>query len=124
MKIKAIIGGVIVIGLIALAAFTLSSTMTPYVSIHEAKLSGSQCQVKGEVVPGSAVYDMEKEVFRFKLMDENNEVIDVVHNGVKPGNFDQATEVVVVGKYQNGVFDAKQILVKCPSKYEAEGVQS
>lgn len=124
MKIKAIIGGLIVVGLIALAAFTLSSTMTPYVSIKEAKMSGSQCQVKGEVVPGSAVYDMEKEVFRFKLVDENDEVIDVVHNGVKPGNFDQATEVVVVGKYQNGVFDAKQILVKCPSKYEAEGVQS
>ncbi len=124
MKIKIIIGSIIVIGLIALAAVTLRSTMTPYVTIKEAKLSQSQCQVKGEVVPGSAVFDMEKKIFRFKLEDENHEVIDVIHNGVKPGNFDQATEVVVIGKYENGLFNAKQILVKCPSKYEAEGVQS
>lgn len=124
MKIKIIIGAVIVIGLVVLAAMTLNSTMTPYVSVQEAKLAKSQCQVKGQVVPGSAVFDIEHKIFRFKLVDEKNEVLDVVHNGVKPGNFDQATEVVVIGKYENGVFDARQILVKCPSKYEAEGVNS
>ncbi|GAB4191160.1 MAG: cytochrome c maturation protein CcmE [Calditrichia bacterium] len=124
MKIKVIIGVIIVAGLVALAAMTLKSTMTPYVSVKEAKLTGSRCQVKGVVVPGSAIFDMEKKIFRFKLEDEQNEVIDVVHNGVKPGNFDQASHVVVVGKYSDGYFDANQILVKCPSKYEAEGVTS
>lgn len=124
MKIKIIVGSIIVIGLIVVAALTLRSTMTPYVTVKEAKLTGSQCQVKGEVVPGSAIFDLDKKIFRFKLVDKNNDIVDVIHNGVKPGNFDQAKEVVVIGKFQNGIFEANQILVKCPSKYEAEGVNS
>jgi cytochrome c-type biogenesis protein CcmE len=42
----------------------------------------------------------------------------VVFQGVKPGNFDQAEKIVVIGRYQEGAFHASQILVKCPSKYD------
>ena len=48
------------------------------------------------------------------------EQITVIYDGAKPGNFEQATEVVCVGKYENGSFYAKEILVKCPSKYTEE----
>jgi cytochrome c-type biogenesis protein CcmE len=41
--------------------------------------------------------------------------------GVVPGNFDQATSVVLKGKTTDGVFVADQMLVKCPSKYQGEG---
>jgi len=41
---------------------------------------------------------------------------------VVPGNFDQATSVVLKGKPDNdGRFVAEQMLVKCPSKYQGEG---
>ena len=42
----------------------------------------------------------------------------ILYNGVKPGNFEQATEIVAIGQYQNGGFEADQLLVKCPSKYQ------
>jgi len=47
-------------------------------------------------------------------------VMPVVYHGVIPGNFDQATMVVAIGRYQEGRFLAEQLLVKCPSKYQAE----
>ena len=47
-------------------------------------------------------------------------MLPVVYHGVIPGNFDQATSIVAIGRYQDGVFAAEQLLVKCPSKYQAE----
>jgi cytochrome c-type biogenesis protein CcmE len=42
----------------------------------------------------------------------------VVYDGAKPANFEQADQVVVIGRYENGLFVADQLLVKCPSKYQ------
>jgi cytochrome c-type biogenesis protein CcmE len=39
---------------------------------------------------------------------------------VIPGNFDQAVSVVAIGKFAGDHFEATQLLVKCPSKYQAE----
>ena len=44
--------------------------------------------------------------------------MDVVYYGVVPGNFDQATSVLVRGKPEADGFVAEQLLVKCPSKYQ------
>jgi cytochrome c-type biogenesis protein CcmE len=55
---------------------------------------------------------------RFGLADENGTVMPVMYEGVKPGNFEEATEIVAVGKYRDGAFHADQLLVKCPSKYQ------
>ena len=43
----------------------------------------------------------------------------VEYRGVIPGNFDQAVSVVAIGRYQGDHFEAEQLLVKCPSKYQA-----
>jgi cytochrome c-type biogenesis protein CcmE len=37
---------------------------------------------------------------------------------VVPGNFEQATQVVVRGKQSSEGFIADKLLVKCPSKYQ------
>ena len=120
MKIKYIVGAVIVISFLILGAFSLKSTMSPYITVDEAKQTGSQCQIKGSVLPGSADFDLEAGVFQFILIDDNNDKIKVSYKGVKPGNFDQAKHVVIMGKFEKGHFNAGQLLVKCPSKYEAE----
>jgi cytochrome c-type biogenesis protein CcmE len=52
------------------------------------------------------------------IEEEGLKQIKVSYQGVKPGNFDQATEIVAIGEYQQGVFEADQLLVKCPSKYQ------
>jgi cytochrome c-type biogenesis protein CcmE len=52
------------------------------------------------------------------MSDDQGEVMPVVFTGVKPGNFDEAEKVVVIGTFKEGAFHANQILVKCPSKYD------
>jgi cytochrome c-type biogenesis protein CcmE len=37
---------------------------------------------------------------------------------MKPGNFNEATQVVAIGRYRDGVLEAEKLLVKCPSKYQ------
>jgi cytochrome c-type biogenesis protein CcmE len=123
MKTKYIIGTLIIV---AFAIFSISSfdgSITPYVSISEAIESGESVQVKGQRV-GEANFDVEENIFKFTLQDEQGRKIDVVYDGAKPGNFDQAIEVVCQGQFKDGKFHAKNILVKCPSKYEGEGAQT
>jgi len=122
MRSKYIIGGAIILIFTVWAAISFKSTLTPYVSIQEAKSNGGTVQVKGKRV-NSGNFDIQNSVFKFKLRDDSGEIIEVVYDGAKPGNFDQATEVVCVGSYRDGKFQAKNILVKCPSKYQEEGAQ-
>ena len=62
----------------------------------------------------------QEQYLAFNLKDDKGEVMPVVYHGVIPGNFDQATMVVAIGRYQDGRFQAEELLVKCPSKYQAE----
>lgn len=117
MKAKHIIGIVIILGFAFYAISSFESSITPYVSIAEAIESGDNVQVKGKR-SGEGKFDVEKNVFTFSLEDESGLKIDVIYDGAKPGNFDQAIEVVCQGEYKDGVFHANNILVKCPSKYQ------
>lgn len=122
MRTKYIIGGIIIVAFTVWAGISFKSTLTPYVSIAEAKQSGKMVQVKGERLDNGQ-FDMEKNLFTFEIRDENGESLKVTYDGAKPGNFEQATHVVCVGKYEGGVFVAKELLIKCPSKYQEEGTQ-
>ena len=121
MKPKYIIGALIIIVFIVFAAFSLRKSLTPYVSLEEAMTTDAVVQVKGKRIDGSEKFDMEKKVFLFKMADDEGREFNVVYDGVKPSNFEQATEVIAIGRYTDGSFKAEQILVKCPSKYQAEG---
>jgi cytochrome c-type biogenesis protein CcmE len=123
MKKKHIIGILIIIGFGYYAITSFDTSITRYVSIQEAIESGSMVQVKGKRA-NSGMFDVENNVFTFTLEDENGKKLDVIFDGAKPGNFDQATEVVCKGQYKEGKFHAKDILVKCPSKYQEEGIQT
>ncbi len=121
MKPKYIIGILVIVVFIVFAAINLSKSLTPYVSLDDAKTSNSVVQVKGQRVPGSEKFDVDEKIFTFRMTDEKGEEFQVIYHGVKPANLEQAEEVVVIGRYQQGRFEADQLLVKCPSKYQAEG---
>jgi cytochrome c-type biogenesis protein CcmE len=123
MRTKYIVGAVIIIGFIAWAGVSFEKTLTPYVSIEDAKNRDTMVQVKGTRVD-EGDFDIEKNVFVFRLADEKGQQIEVIYDGAKPGNFDQATEIVCVGQYKEGRFIAKELLVKCPSKYQEEGTKA
>jgi cytochrome c-type biogenesis protein CcmE len=119
MKAKYILGTVIIVTFIVWAGISFNKTLTPYVSIAEAKSAATTVQVKGQRAD-NGTFDTDNNLFTFRLIDEQGDQITVVYDGAKPGNFEQATEVVCIGKYEDGSFIAKEILVKCPSKYMEE----
>lgn len=56
----------------------------------------------------------------FGVKDKAGDQINVVYRGAPPGNMGTATQVVAVGGVKEGVFEADRIVLKCPSKYEAD----
>jgi cytochrome c-type biogenesis protein CcmE len=57
-------------------------------------------------------------VLRFDIQEmKGTNRLTIVYREPKPENFDSATSVEAVGTYRNGEFHAKNLLVKCPSKY-------
>lgn len=123
MKPKYIVGILIIVVFLIFAGISFQSSLTPYVSLSEAKAKGTVVQVKGSRVAGSEDYDMAQKIFHFKMTDNEGEEFQVVYDGVKPSNFERAKEVVAIGYFENGIFHAQELLVKCPSKYEAEAAE-
>ena len=112
------VGAVLVVAFLAYGTTSFKSNLTPYVSFEEASRSGKKVQVAGGLVENSAEYLDASEELRFAMVDEEGHTLTVLYNGVKPGNFEEAVQIVAVGSYSEGVFHAEQLLVKCPSKYQ------
>src|SRR5262245_810410 len=111
--------GVAVLAVFGTMAFlNFNKTVAPYVPFAEAKTATRAVQVAGFPDHQRARFDPSSKVFQFTMTDDQGEVMPVVFTGAKPGNFDQAEKVVVIGTYEAGTFHANQILVKCPSKYD------
>lgn len=121
MKIKPvhILGVVVIIAALLFGATAFQSALTPYISIAEAKTAKGLVQVSGLVRDGKSSYDASGN-FTFVLTDDKGNTLPVIYKHVKPSNFDQAIGTVAIGHYKDGVFEADQLLVKCPSKYEAQ----
>jgi cytochrome c-type biogenesis protein CcmE len=99
---------------------SFKKTMTPYIGFAEARTASGLVQVNGKLADKDYVLKAQEQFLRFNLRDEQGTVMPVEYRGVIPGNFDQAVSVVAIGKYQGDHFEAQQLLVKCPSKYQAE----
>ncbi len=115
-----IIGAVIIALAMVMAMYSFKSTMTTYVSVSEAKVSPRPVQVAGIVALGSKKYDLQNNRLIFTLREDSGDEIPVEYDGHKPANFDDVTKIVATGKYntERRVFVARELLVKCPTKYE------
>ncbi len=107
-----------VAGVVGVSSF--KRTMTPYIGFAEARTASGLVQVNGKLADKNYVLKTEEQFLRFNLKDEKGDVMPVEYRGVIPGNFDQAVSVVAIGKFSSDHFEAQQLLVKCPSKYQAE----
>lgn len=126
MNNKYIFGGVIVTVFLGLMIYLFTQTNIQYesnfanvVKIDKTvKATGSWVKAKNYEI------DKTNRTFSFYMVDEKGNEMKVVYEGTIPNNFESATSVVVTGKYENGSFHAKDILTKCPSKYEDGQVKS
>ncbi len=120
MNVKVIMALALVAVGAAVGVTSFKKSVTPYLSFAEARRTTGLVQVNGEIADKNYVLKPLEQYMEFSLKDQKGEVMPVVYHGTIPGNFDQATMVVAIGRYQGGRFMAEQLLVKCPSKYQAE----
>ena len=71
-------------------------------------------------------YDAQKNAnqFAFYLIDDKGIERKVVYNNTKPQDFEKSEKVVVIGTMNGEEFKAKSLLLKCPSKYNADKTPS
>jgi cytochrome c-type biogenesis protein CcmE len=116
--ILTIFGVAAIIGFVAFGAGAFKSSLTPYVTFRQARATTDTVQVAGKLVRGSDHYDEGSSTLRFALQDKTGDTMDVAYTGLKPGNFEDAIQVVAIGRIKGHVLQAEKLLVKCPSKYQ------
>jgi len=125
MNKKLLIGGSIILIVVAYLFWSgMKDSSVYFMTVEEFfnqvdQVEGKGTRVNGDIVPGSINWDAQNILLTFQLTDGKN-VLNVRHNGVAPDTFIEGLSVVVEGKYENGIFNATQIMTKCPSKYEAK----
>jgi cytochrome c-type biogenesis protein CcmE len=126
MKNKYIFGGVIIVVFLGLMMYLFTQSNIEYVDDFN-KVMSTEKIVKATgswVKEKNYQIDNQNKTFAFIMTDVNGNQMKVIYEGTIPNNFESATSVVVTGKYQNGYFHAKDILTKCPSKYEEKTANS
>jgi cytochrome c-type biogenesis protein CcmE len=122
MRLNLYIAVLAVISLFVLSLLSLRKSIVPYDGVKEAMESERTVQVRGRVEGGKANFDPETGESRFVLIDGKGMRMAVSYRGPMPSGYEEAEFIVVVGRFTGGVFNAKRILVKCPSKYRMKGL--
>lgn len=124
MKKKLIIGGLILLVAVGYLGFMgFRSSASYYYSVTQLLDKGSSVYNKtvrltGDVAPGSVEQKAGDMNLKFAV-SEGEKTIPVVYRGVVPDTFMVGNPVVAEGSLDaGGVFQAKTLMVKCPSKYE------
>lgn len=115
------------------------------IQVRSAELEGKSLRLSGAVLGDSIVYDAKKLQLSFdivqipgdhKVIKEMGGMakvladaaanpslpkISVYYEGMRPDLLQHEAQAIVTGKLDaSGVFQASELLLKCPSKYEAE----
>lgn len=71
------------------------------------------------------VYDAVKDpnYLSFYAVDSLGNQMKVVYHNPKPADLETTDRIVIKGSMEGGVFDCKDILLKCPSKYKDDKKQ-
>ncbi len=143
-------GFVILAALLWLVISATRSSSQYFMTVEEiqsraAELEGKSLRLSGAVIGESIQYDAEKLQLSFDIVqipgdhkvikamggmakvlaeaaaDPSLPKISVYYEGVRPDLLQHEAQAIVTGKLgADGVFQASELLLKCPSKYEAE----
>ena len=111
------------VGFLAFNAFQGASVY--YFTVGEALSGdvqeGATVRVSGKLLPDSFRRETEGTVAHFSLVDEDS-VLEATYDGIVPELFfNEHSDIVLEGSLnQDGVFNSDTIIVKCPTKYQAQ----
>ncbi len=110
---------VVAIGIAVL--ISASSDTTTWSGFKEAEKTGEIIKLTGQLVKDKPVEynpEIDPNLLKFWVTDEAGEVRQVVLHAGKPQDFERSESIVLTGKIKDGVFEARDMLLKCPSKYK------
>jgi len=126
MKKRYLIGGLILVIVVAyLIYLSFGSSVSYYVTVSEffakgTELHNTNLRVAGKIADSPIEWNTEDLQLRFAIT-EGGDTMAVVYQGAKPSAFKAGSDILVEGKYHSdGIFQASQLILKCPSKYEPE----
>lgn len=102
-----------------------SQDLSTYGDFQTARESGSRVKVVGVLAKDQEMmYNPTEDpnYFTFYIQDNKGEVDKVVLRAAKPQDFELSEQIVITGQYKSGVFEASDLLMKCPSKYKEDEV--
>lgn len=115
--------GIIIIAVAIGAIFTTLNNTSSYASFAEAASDpDSEFHVVGKFVKDSTklpVYDpkVNANLFTFYMVDNKGMECKVILHKNKPQDFERSEQIVLIGQMEGREFQASDILMKCPSKY-------
>jgi len=118
-------GGILVAVVVYLLYLSFGSSVSYYVTVSEffakgTELHDTNIRVAGKIADSPVDWDAKELELRF-IITEGGDTMAVVYQGAKPSTFKAGSNILVEGKYHSdGIFQASQLLLKCPSKYEPE----
>jgi cytochrome c-type biogenesis protein CcmE len=117
---KAALVGILAAGIgLCAMVYAFMTNASPYVTIAQARTTaGDSLHLPGDILPRTLVARPLDRRVEFRIRDEKGDEVRVVYKGQAPANMGEATSTVAIGKMNGDVFEAKELLLKCPSKYE------
>jgi len=126
MKKSSIFGLIVIAVAIAVIISTYSNSST-YGSFTDAQKNATTMQVTGLLNKQKPLYyDATKDAnyFSFFMKDNQGKECKVVYPGTKPQDFERSEKIVLTGKMVGSEFHASKILMKCPSKYTPDKLET
>jgi len=126
MKKSSILGIVVIAIAIAVIISTYSNTST-YGSFHDAEKTQDELHIVGHLNKGKQLYyepTKDANYFSFYMLDNKGEECKVIFTGTKPQDFERSEQIVLTGQMRGKEFHASKILMKCPSKYTQDKIET
>jgi len=124
MQKRYILGGVILLAMVGyLLYLSFGSSTSYYVTVSEfydrgTELHDTSVRVAGKIADSPIDWNAADLELRFTIT-EGGENMRVLYQGAKPSGLKEGANILVEGEYPSDeVFQASQIILKCPSKYE------
>jgi cytochrome c-type biogenesis protein CcmE len=128
-KIKFIVGGVIIALAIAYLIYTgVQSSAAYFLTVDELYAKGvaienQTVRVSGKVDAATIDFNNRDLLLQFDVTSETGQRMHVIFNGPKPDQMREGAEAIIEGKYDGQAFTAQSLLLKCPSRYEENGIE-
>jgi cytochrome c-type biogenesis protein CcmE len=129
-NLKFIAGGALLLAFVSFLIFQLVQTTRSegayYMTVNELRsagpdIVGQRVRVNGSVVAGSEDWNAQQITLKFAITDEGGGMLPIVFYGPRPDNFQRAASAIVEGELlPDGSFQAQNLLLKCPSRYDEE----